>query len=232
MRKLIESTFVSLNGVVEDPSRWAMAASTRLQRPIRSKRSCDPTAGWLLLRSRPKTNTPSRWRFRPPPPRTFRLRLAASAYSPQRRLRPNRAPCSVQDDPTTSRTHVQARTAPPGTPFCVLKTDNRPRVPDGYSSLSTYGHLRVSGTQFDEPICRQNVPADALPWTHGKEGVDGSTPSEGFRLLPAQRRIPLSGSAACSLLGVHGRPRTSTVGALRSSSSRIACSRPSRARWP
>jgi dihydrofolate reductase len=25
MRKLIESTFVSLNGVVEDPSRWAMA---------------------------------------------------------------------------------------------------------------------------------------------------------------------------------------------------------------
>jgi hypothetical protein len=25
LRKLIESTFVSLNGVVEDPSRWAMA---------------------------------------------------------------------------------------------------------------------------------------------------------------------------------------------------------------
>jgi hypothetical protein len=37
----------------------------------------------------------------------------------------------------------------------------------------------------------------------GKEGVDGSSPSEGFRLLPAQRRISLSSSAASSPISVH-----------------------------
>jgi hypothetical protein len=47
----------------------------------------------------PTTDTPSRWRFRPPSPRTFRLGLSASAYSAQRRLRPNRAPHSVQERP-------------------------------------------------------------------------------------------------------------------------------------
>jgi hypothetical protein len=53
-----------------------------------------PSRSW-----RPTTVTPSRWRFRPPSPRTFRLSLSASAYSPQRRLRPNRAPYSVQERP-------------------------------------------------------------------------------------------------------------------------------------
>jgi hypothetical protein len=38
---------------------------------------------------------------------------------------------------------------------------------------------------------------------HGKEGVGGSSPPEGFRLLPAQSPIPLSASAACPLLSVH-----------------------------
>jgi dihydrofolate reductase len=42
MRKLIESTFVSLNGIVEDPSRWAMtyfdevAAADSLEALLRS----------------------------------------------------------------------------------------------------------------------------------------------------------------------------------------------------
>ena len=43
-----------------------------------------------------KKGSPSRWRFRPPPPLTFRPpALRPSAYSPWRRLRPTRAPCSV-----------------------------------------------------------------------------------------------------------------------------------------
>ena len=41
-------------------------------------------------------DSPSRLRFRPSPPQTFRLRLAASAYSSQKRSRPSHAPCSVR----------------------------------------------------------------------------------------------------------------------------------------
>jgi hypothetical protein len=39
--------------------------------------------------------------------------------------------------------------------------------------------------------------------SHGKEGVDGSSPSEGFRLSPAQRLFPLSCWARFGLFGVH-----------------------------
>ena len=37
----------------------------------------------------------------------------------------------------------------------------------------------------------------------GKEGVDGSSPSEGFRFLPAQVLVPFSGSATHSRFDVH-----------------------------
>ena len=47
-------------------------------------------------RSAREKGSPSRWRFRPPPPLTFRPpALRPSAYSPWRRLRPTRAPCPV-----------------------------------------------------------------------------------------------------------------------------------------
>ena len=45
--------------------------------------------------------------------------------------------------------------------------------------------------------------AQLVEHLHGKEGVDGSSPSEGFALLPAQRPVPLSSSAASSFLSVH-----------------------------
>ena len=41
----------------------------------------------------------------------------------------------------------------------------------------------------------------------GKEGVDGSSPSEGFQLLPAQGQLLLSGRTRCGPFNVH---RTST----------------------
>jgi hypothetical protein len=82
---------------------------------------------------------------------------------------------------STRRVHVNA----PGISFLVLRTDNTPRVRDGYSRLSTRGHVRASLTGPDEPICRKNVPAHARSCPrvppqnlHGKEGVDGSSPSE------------------------------------------------------
>jgi hypothetical protein len=83
----------------------------------------------------------------------------------------------------------------------VLRIDNITRVRDGYNRLSTRGHARTSATQSDLPICRENVPADALPCPplptqnlNGKEGVDGSSPSEGliFIEIPANRQVVLS----------------------------------------
>jgi hypothetical protein len=69
----------------------------------------------------------------------------------------------------------------------VLKTDNTPRVRDGYISESTRGHARALPTHRERLICRTNVPANARACTplppldfHGKEGVDGSSPSEGL----------------------------------------------------
>jgi hypothetical protein len=41
------------------------------------------------------------------------------------------------------------------------------------------------------------------PGLDGKEGVDGSSPLEGYRLFPARRAIPLSGWAAGSRPSVH-----------------------------
>jgi hypothetical protein len=81
----------------------------------------------------------------------------------------------------TRRTHWSSKHA-----LSVLRSDNTTRVRDGYNRLTTRGHARASATQNDLPICRENVPADAPPCPpiptqnlHGKEGVDGSSPSEG-----------------------------------------------------
>src|SRR5919204_4937317 len=70
--------------------------------------------------------------------------------------------------------------------------------------------------------------------TYGKEGVDGSSPSEGFGLLPAHRLFVLAASAGVCSFDVHAAStgvHRSNAGALSASRSLIACSRPSRARW-
>jgi hypothetical protein len=68
----------------------------------------------------------------------------------------------------------------------VLQIDNARRVRDGYISESTCGHSRTPATGPEGLVCRTNVPALAHACTrlppldfHGKEGVDGSSPSEG-----------------------------------------------------
>jgi hypothetical protein len=96
-------------------------------------------------------------------------------------------------------------TPPPPTaagPSCVLRTGNEPRVRDGYISESTRGHARALPTHSEGPICRTNVPAHGCACTplppldfHGKEGVDGSSPSEGLPKVPANRHFVV----VCSL---------------------------------
>ena len=78
----------------------------------------------------------------------------------------------------------------------VLQTGNEPRVRDGYIGLSTRGHARARETRDKSPICRNNVIASDRPCPpvpprnlHGKEGVDGSSPSEGSYESPATRGV-------------------------------------------
>jgi hypothetical protein len=97
---------------------------------------------------------------------------------------------------------------PPKCTFSVLRIDNGTRVRDGYNRLSTRGQTRTSATQSDMPICRKNVPANALVWTpvpprNGKEGVNGSSPLEGFSEAPAQQLLSLSVEATLWSGGVH-----------------------------
>jgi hypothetical protein len=74
----------------------------------------------------------------------------------------------------------------------VLRIDNSPRVRDGYISESTGVRGRAPATRADGSICGTNVLANdracthvALSNFHGKEGVDGSSPSEGLHKRPA-----------------------------------------------
>jgi hypothetical protein len=59
----------------------------------------------------------------------------------------------------------------------------------------------------------------------GKEGVDGSSPSEGLELSPAQPRIPLSRLAACAGFGVHAASTSVHRGRFRRSARRAGGSR-------
>ena len=73
----------------------------------------------------------------------------------------------------------------------VFAIVNAPRVRDGYISLGTRGHARALPAHADRSICRKKGAASdrtctsvPLPNFHGKEGVDGSSPSEGFDEVP------------------------------------------------
>jgi hypothetical protein len=120
-------------------------------------------------------------------------------------------------------------------PLCVLKTDNAPGVRDGYIGESTPGHARAVTTRAEGPFCGRNVIASARACTplppqnfHGKEGVDGSSPSEGFAKAPQMGPFRLGKIALwLSVLG-HGKRRGKTgLGDCARSVARRACNRSS-----
>jgi hypothetical protein len=91
----------------------------------------------------------------------------------------------------------------------------------GYGALMepSRRNQRQAG-QMDQPrpICRRKCVASDRACTrvtlrkpHGKEGVGGSSPPEGFVFLPAQVRYPSSGLTAVRSSGVH-RASTSVHG--------------------
>jgi hypothetical protein len=111
---------------------------------------------------------------------------------------------------STDRPHMQ----PICSPFLVLQTDNEPRVRDGYISAGTRGQARALKAQREGAICRNYVilsdrtcPPVPLRNLHGKEGVDGSSPSEGFRKRPAYRGSLLSVTTLASSWRTHFSPR-------------------------
>jgi hypothetical protein len=109
----------------------------------------------------------------------------------------------------TSRSWPQERSSlARGWPPPVLRTDNERRVRDGYVRLSTCGHRRALPTHSECQICRRNMLVSVRPCPpvpphnlHGKEGVDGSSPSEGFRnkKIPGNRGFLLSATARRAL---------------------------------
>jgi hypothetical protein len=93
-------------------------------------------------------------------------------------------------------TGTTARTIRSHAPLFVSKTDNMSRVRDGYTSESTAGHARALATHGQPRTCRTNVAATDRackqlppPNLHGKEGVNGSSPSEGFEKIPANEAL-------------------------------------------
>jgi hypothetical protein len=136
----------------------------------------------------------------------------ASARLWRRRLQTTLA----QHQTEPSSTSAIARGRPPGRPrrpphfrIRVLRTDNEPRVRDGYISLGTRGHARARQARRESPICRKNVIASARPCPpvppvnlHGKEGVSGSSPEEGFYKRPANRDIVACSARSRSFAGL------------------------------
>jgi hypothetical protein len=100
----------------------------------------------------------------------------------------------------TSRSWPQERSSlARGWPPPVLRTDNERRVRDGYVRLSTCGHRRALPTHSECQICRRNMLVSVRPCPpvpphnlHGKEGDDGSSPSEGFPKRPANRYLSVA----------------------------------------
>src|SRR5581483_5855114 len=94
--------------------------------------------------------------------------------------------------------------------------------------------MEPSGRNRWQPAANATVARTAQTGD-GKEGVDGSSPSEGFSFLPAYSSLSFSGVTPAGGFGVHRASTSvhgSNSGAFNASRSLIACSRPSRARWP
>jgi hypothetical protein len=81
-------------------------------------------------------------------------------------------------------------------PLSVWQSDNDPRVRDGYLNLGACGYARALSAHVKGRACRKNMITSDRACTpiqplnlHGKEGVDGSSPSEGFDEMPANRHF-------------------------------------------
>jgi hypothetical protein len=80
--------------------------------------------------------------------------------------------------------------------FSVVRTDNKPRTQNGHIRNDTRDVLRRISGPSNGAICRRMCVARDRACTrmtlqnlHGKEGVDGSSPSEGLPKVPANRHF-------------------------------------------
>ena len=93
----------------------------------------------------------------------------------------------------------------------VLRFGDTPCERDANNRATTGGHARVTSPRQIPAVCGAFVPAMTLscprfPRLHenGKEGVDGSSPSEGFDKVAANKALRLSGLQTCVTCG-HAR---------------------------
>ena len=185
------------------PRAWSNRRRTPRRRRVPARvRPCSPPERVGPVRRAPTRLRSRSRRPRPAPHRFPSRRTSLSRYErkphPLRPHSPRRtvgAPESP-DAPHAERAEVHVRDqSHPRSPLYVLRTDNEPRVRDGYIRLSTRGHARARSTRLGGSICRKNVTANALacplvpPRNLHREGVDGSSPSEGLRKFPANRHF-------------------------------------------
>src|SRR5919106_1493716 len=84
----------------------------------------------------------------------------------------------------------------------VVGAANRPRTQNGHIRNDTRDASRRISSPSNSPICRRNCVASDRACTrvtpqnlHGKEGVDGSSPSEGLHKSPANGHVVLPAMA-------------------------------------
>src|SRR5437667_12601078 len=103
----------------------------------------------------------------------------------------------------TTRSGIHGRDQPYArSTFSVVGTDNKPRTQNGHIRNDTRDVSRRISGPSNGAICRRMCVASDRACTrvtlrnlHGKEGVDGSSPSEGLQKYPANGHMMLSAVA-------------------------------------
>ena len=176
------------------PSRPAAALAvneTSQARPLeRTARASEPGE-----RAPPHEDTPSNAALPPTRPRPRSHTSIAAISRKQERSRARQSePGMERSDPGNHhmRAGIRGRDqSHPRSRFSVVRTDNKPRTQNGHIRNDTRDVLRRISGVSNGAICRRKCVASDRACTrvtlrnlHGKEGVDGSSPSEGSAETP------------------------------------------------
>ena len=193
-------------------------------------RDASPNQPRLIRVPMLESRDPARSRGRP---RLVTAMNAAPSYPPGQPLPPRsvtkRNPWQVACEPGLAGIHGRDQSHARST-FSVVGTGNKPRTQNGHIRNDTRDVLRRIPAPSNGAICRRKCVASeractpvTLPNFHGKEGVDGSSPSEGYAKAPHNGAFCFGSSCRFSNVGQVWSPLWSlqVVNALLGSSARL-----------